>query len=76
LVYLSDLLCRLRDLGYGYYEAMGIDLAGEAAWTALAASYPSMANMDLVRLTMDIDGAMEEITGVVDAVFKPQGRAG
>jgi len=28
--------------------------------------------MDLARLTMDIDGAMEEITAVVDAVFKPQ----
>jgi HD-like signal output (HDOD) protein len=71
LVYLSDLLCRLRDLGYGYYEAMGIDLAGEAAWTTLADTYPSLARMDLARLTLDIDGAMEEIVAVVDAVFKP-----
>ena len=28
--------------------------------------------MDLARLTMDIDGAMEEIGGLVEAVFKPQ----
>jgi len=35
LVYLSDLLCRVRDLGYGYYEAMGVDLAAESAWSTL-----------------------------------------
>jgi putative nucleotidyltransferase with HDIG domain len=71
LVHLSDLLCRLRDLGYGYYEAMGVDLAGDTAWATLVEHYPALANMDLARLTMDIDGAMEEIVAVVDAVFKP-----
>jgi putative nucleotidyltransferase with HDIG domain len=71
LVHLSDLLCRLRDLGYGYYEAMGVDLAGENAWARLVEHYPALANMDLARLTMDIDGAMEEITATVDSVFKP-----
>jgi HD-like signal output (HDOD) protein len=70
LVRLSDLLCRLRDLGYGYYEALGIDLAGDSAWATLVQSYPALANMDLARLTLDIDGSMDEIVGVVDAVFK------
>jgi putative nucleotidyltransferase with HDIG domain len=72
LVHLSDLLCRLRDLGYGYYEAMGVDLAGDAAWATLVEHCPGLANMDLARLTMDIDGEMEEIVLLVDAVFKPQ----
>ncbi len=72
LVYLSDLLCRLRDLGYGYYEAMGKDLAGEGAWATLVEHYPALGNMDLARLTMDIDGSMDEIASVVDAVFRPQ----
>lgn len=72
LVHLSDLLCRLRDLGYGYYEVMGIDLAGDEAWSALVNNFPNLANMDLARLTMDIDGAMDEITAVVEAVFQPQ----
>lgn len=71
LVHLSDLLCRLRDLGYGYYEAMGVDLAGDDAWTTLVASYPALGKMDLARLTLDIDGSMDEITSVVDAVFSP-----
>jgi putative nucleotidyltransferase with HDIG domain len=75
LVHLSDLLCRLRDLGYGYYEAIGVDLAGDDAWSVLLESCPALAKMDLARLTMDIDGAMDEITAVVDAVFKPQAAA-
>jgi len=67
----QDLLCRLRDLGYGYYEAMGMDLAGDAAWATLVGHYPALATMDLASLYDDIDGAMEEIVAVVDAVFKP-----
>lgn len=72
LVHLSDLLCRLRDLGYGYYEAMSVDLAGDEAWTMLAEHCPALTDIDLARLTMDIDGAMDEIVATVDAVFKPQ----
>ena len=71
LVHLSDLLCRLRDLGYGYYEVMGIDFTGEQAWAALVRNFPAIAKMDLARLTMDIDGAMGEIVALVEAVFKP-----
>lgn len=71
LIHLSDLL-RLRDLGYGYYEAMGVHLAGDAAWGTLSKEYPELANTDLARLTMDIDGAMDEIVSVVDSVFRPQ----
>jgi len=71
LVHLSDLLCRVRDLGYGYYEAMGVHLAGSTAWACLAEHYPQLATTDLARLSMDIDGAMEEISTVVDTVFAP-----
>jgi putative nucleotidyltransferase with HDIG domain len=71
LVHLSDLLCRLRDLGYGYYEAIGVELAGDEAWATLVEGYPALSKMDLARLTMDIDGAMDEIASLVDSVFKP-----
>lgn len=72
LVHLSDLLCRLRDLGYGYYEAMGIDLAGDDSWAALIKHFPDLSKMDLARLTMDIDGSMDNIIAIVEAVFQPQ----
>jgi HD-like signal output (HDOD) protein len=58
LVHLSDLLCRTRYLGYGYDEIIGIDLGSDAAWPTLVASFPALANMDLIRFTLDIDGAM------------------
>jgi HD-like signal output (HDOD) protein len=71
LVHLGDLLCRLRDLGYGYYEAMVVELANDAAWATLVEHHPKLADMDLARFTLDIDGAMDEIVATVDAVFKP-----
>jgi len=69
LVRLSDLLCRVRHLGYGYDEIMGIDLRGDAAWQSLVTIYPALRDMDLVRFTLDIDGAMEQIVETVDSVF-------
>lgn len=71
LVHLSDLLCRLRDLGYGFYEAMGVDLARDQAWLSLLKHCPQLATLDLARLTLDIDGAMDEILALVDSVFRP-----
>ena len=70
LVHLSDLLCRLRDLGYGFYEAMGVDLARDQAWLSLMKHCPHLATLDLTRLTLDIDGVMDEIVALVDAVFR------
>ncbi len=72
LVHLSDLLCRVRDLGYGYYEAMGVNFTGDAAWAILVQHHPPLGSIDLARLSMDIDGAMGEISAVVDAVFRTQ----
>jgi putative nucleotidyltransferase with HDIG domain len=69
LVHLSDLLCRMRYLGYGYEEIVGIDLGGDAAWQVLVTAYPALATMDMARFTLDIEGDMEQIAAVVDAVF-------
>lgn len=69
LVHLSDLLCRARYLGYGYDEIMGVDLGSDAAWQTLVTTFPALGNMDLVRFTLDIDGAMDQIVATVDSVF-------
>jgi HD-like signal output (HDOD) protein len=69
LVHLSDLLCRARYLGYGYDEIMGVDLGSDAAWQTLVTTFPALGNMDLVRFTLDIDGAMDKIVATVDSVF-------
>jgi HD-like signal output (HDOD) protein len=72
LVHLSDLLCRLRDLGHGFYEPMGVDLARDQAWLNLVEHCPQLATLDLARLTLDIDGAMDDIIALVDTVFRPE----
>jgi HD-like signal output (HDOD) protein len=69
LVHLSDLLCRMRYLGYGFDENTGVDIGGDAAWEILVASYPALKSMDLVCFTLDIDGAMDKIVAAVDCVF-------
>jgi HD-like signal output (HDOD) protein len=69
LVHLGDLLCRVRYLGYGYDEIMGVELGGDAAWQILATTYPALADVDVVRFTLDIEGAMEQIVAAVDSVF-------
>jgi len=71
IVHLSDLLCRMRHLGYGYEEIMGVELGADAAWEALCIHYPELAKMDVIRFTLDIDGSMEEIRATVDSVFGP-----
>lgn len=69
MVHLSDLLCRMCDLGYGYQEIMGVELGGDSAWRVLVATYPALAKMDLARFTLDIEGAMEQIVASVHSVF-------
>jgi hypothetical protein len=70
LVHLSDLLCRVSYLGYGYEENISVDLGGSAAWQILVTTYPALETMDLVRFTLDIEAAMDQIVATVDSVFE------
>jgi len=69
LVHLSDLLCRMRDLGYGYYERHKVDLIADPAWTVLSKHYRELENVDLVRFTFELDEAVQEIHSLVSAVL-------
>ena len=74
LVHLGDLLCRVRYLGLGYDEIMGVDLGGDVAWQTPVRTYPALENMDLVRFTLDIDGDMDQIVDAVNLVFGAKSR--
>lgn len=69
LVHLSDLLCRMRNLGYGYYERQRIDMAADPAWGILLKHHESLQNVDLVRFTFELDDSMEEIAALVTTIF-------
>jgi putative nucleotidyltransferase with HDIG domain len=69
LVHLSDLLCRMRNLGYGYYERQKADLLADPAWAVLLKEHQCLEGMDLVKFTFEMDEAVEEIYALVSAVF-------
>ena len=69
LVHLSDLLCRMRSLGYGYYERQKVDLAADPAWGVLLKEYKRLEGVDLVRFTFELDDALEEISQLVTTIL-------
>jgi hypothetical protein len=69
LVHLSDLLCCMRDLGYGYYEPRQVDFANEPGWLYLVMTYPQMAEIDLARFTFSLDEYAKEVGDLVATVF-------
>src|SRR6266853_6760898 len=69
LVHLSDLLCRMRGLGYGYYERHKVDLISDPAWPILLNEHCDLEGMDLARFTFELDEAVGEIHALVSTVF-------
>jgi putative nucleotidyltransferase with HDIG domain len=69
VVYLADLLCRLRGLGYGYYEARQFDLASESSWQVLGKKYPAVTELDLVRFTFELEEVALEVEKLVDSIL-------
>ena len=69
LVHLSDLLCRMRGLGYGYYERHKVDLIADPAWAILLQAHRDLEGVDLARFTFELDEAVEEIHALVATVF-------
>ncbi len=69
LVHLSDLLCRMRDLGYGYYERQKVDLIQDPAWPILLKEYRTLEGVDLVRFTFELDEAVEGVSQLVATIF-------
>lgn len=69
LVHLCDLLCRMRGLGYGFYERQKIDLAYNPAWAILLKEHSELEGVDLVRFTFEMDDAMTNIYDMVATIF-------
>jgi putative nucleotidyltransferase with HDIG domain len=69
LVHLSDLLCRMRGLDYGYYESHKVDLLADPAWRILLQEHKDLEKVDLVRFTFELDDAIGEIRELVSMVL-------
>jgi hypothetical protein len=69
IVHLSDLFCRMRNMGYGYYEPLRIDFTNDPSWHLLAGHFQRLGSMDLALFTFELDVLIEEAQEMVDEVF-------
>jgi putative nucleotidyltransferase with HDIG domain len=69
IVCVSDLLCRIGGLGYGYREDKQTDFAEEPAFAILAAKYPALRPFDLARFTFEMECMLDEVRTMVARIY-------
>jgi len=72
LVSLSDLLCRMSGLGYGYSEERQVFFSEEPGVALLIEECPSLGSFDWARFTFELEAYMEEVRRVVTLLYRPQ----
>jgi len=70
LVQLSDLLCRMSGLNYGYVEEREVNLLEESGFGLLAQHCPILKEFDWARLTFELDSYMDEVHKLVQAIYR------
>jgi putative nucleotidyltransferase with HDIG domain len=69
IVSVSDLLCRLGGIGYGYIEHKQTSFDEEPGFSILAAHRHALQPFDLARFTFETEGLLEEVRSVVTRVY-------
>jgi HD-like signal output (HDOD) protein len=70
LVHIADLLCRMSSLNYGYIEHRQVKLFEDPGFTILEQASESLKKFDWARLTFELDSYMEEVHGLVRAIYR------
>lgn len=70
VVNISDLLCRLRGLGYGFVEKRSVCFTEERSFQFLAEKFPILWRTDLERFTYELDGYIDEVRELVTVLFR------
>jgi two-component system copper resistance phosphate regulon response regulator CusR len=70
LVALSDLLCRMEGLGYGYVEERQINFLEEPGFAILLAECPALQTFDWARFTFELEAYMEEVHRLVSLLYR------
>lgn len=70
IVNISDLLCRVRGLGYGFPEKRGVSFTEEPSFQFLAEKFHVLWRTDLERFTYELDGYIEEVRQLVTVLFR------
>jgi HD-like signal output (HDOD) protein len=70
LVELSDLLCRMSGLNYGYIERREVDLLQRPSFALLSKQCQALKEFDWARLTFELDSYMDEVHSLVHAIYR------
>jgi hypothetical protein len=70
LVELSDLLCRMSGLNYGYTENREVNLLEQGGFAVLSQQCRDLENFDWARLTFELDSYMDEVHALVRAIYR------
>jgi len=70
LVELSDLLCRMSGLNYGYVENRQVNLLEQTGFMVLAQQCPGMKDLDWARLTFELDSYLDEVHALVRTIYR------
>ena len=70
IVELSDLLCRMSGLNYGYAEHRQVNILEQPGFAVLSATYPALKDFDWARLTFELDSYLDEVHALVHAIYR------
>jgi HD-like signal output (HDOD) protein len=70
LVEMSDLLCRMSGLNYGYVENRQVNLLEQSGFAVLSKQCPGMKDLDLARLTFELDSYLDDVHSLVRSIYR------
>jgi HD-like signal output (HDOD) protein len=70
LVELSDLLCRMNGLNYGYIERREVDLTAQPGFAVLAEECAGLKEFDWARLTFEMDSYTDDVHALVRTIYR------
>jgi len=70
LVEISDLLCRMSGLNYGYAEMRQVNMLEQSGFSLLAEQCKGLEDVDWARLTFEMDSYMDEVHALVRAIYR------
>jgi len=70
LVEMSDLLCRMSGLNYGYVENRQINLMEQTGFAVLSKQCQGMRDLDWARLTFELDSYLDDVHALVRSIYR------
>jgi len=70
VVSLSDLLCRMSGMGYGYTENREVNFLEQPGFGLLAAECPQLRDFDWARFTFELEAYMDEVQKLVSLLYR------